>query len=287
MAWEISRIALHCGVNLGQVDIAYDSWWGRDAQDKLWAALYKHDAFRGKTFPEPSDPHAWRIALGHVEEHRQVVFAASLSDTTPSKDTMYKLKLLPIKLDRPTRLGRRFGGDRFLELVLPSPGSTGALKDENARRDLISWLALAKHSLAGRTWRAFYTKDNGWKKSVVGVRLGPEPKMVSEDRVYLFCETGDGFGHNEPGCLPEKGQPIHARTAVSVQSMLEWLLQLKQNTHQPKLKLFSRIALGTTKVYHLFTPPPCGGEGGLFKVRDIDIQAEADILKVSAESYPL
>lgn len=241
--WEVARIAQSCAVDLSSVSLNYSSSW--TAQKNLRSALWKHDAFRGKAFPASVSIKAWEGSLDPAsllfDQH--VVYSASL-DFTNIKAEPLRLTLQSPKVEQSHRLGRQFGSDRFLELLVPSPDNSNLpqylKKDESFFEDLIQWLTGAPHAFCGRHWRPFYTKDGGAREPVKDLSFGQEKKKVYQNRVYFFAEHGTGLSH----------VPLHL--------MLHWLLDFKQaeNRRQPVLKLFQRIAiaLSTTSPTVVFEP---------------------------------
>lgn len=239
MAWEITRIGQSCGVDLTTIELTNRPEWIK--QSNLRASLWRHPAFQGKTFPTSSSDGAWAAGLraaGHDQSSsfpsdQQVVYTASLDFSRRSAPL--RLTLQPLRLDQSHRLGRYYGADRFMEVLIPSPDSSNVpafLKnDASFFEKLICWLGEG-HAFCGRSWKAFYTKSGGSRKPVRELQFGPEPKPVFQDRVYFFAE----YAEAHPG-LPR----------VRLSSMLNWALNLrhKENGSQPVLKLFQRIALGT------------------------------------------
>lgn len=230
----------------------YDKSW--ENQNTLRSVLCRRPEFRARAFPEPSSDDAWAAALDSFHSRgRSVVLSATLDFNMAPSGPLFILSMLPLKLDDSHRLSRRFGSDRFLEVLYPSPNSTNvppALRGEDAREAANKWLARGLHQLAGRQWISFYTKDAGYKEPATHLRLGPESaKAVFKDRTYFFAVDGHNFRTPSPrNSLPPKDQKVCARTKLSVHRMLDWLLQLRENTDQPYLKLFSRIALGTSSL---------------------------------------
>ncbi|KAL8310359.1 hypothetical protein RB597_010279 [Gaeumannomyces tritici] len=256
VAWEVCRVALHCGVDLSQIKgMTYGSSWVE--QKKLWSVLHQRHEFKARPFPEQSPPLVWAAALNSFKSRGQnVVLTASMDFSTASTGPLFVLKMLPLKFDQPYRLSRRFGSDRFLEILYRSPNSGNAptaLKGEageDARGTTNRWLARGQHWLVGRQWVSFYTKDAEYKQPTIDVRLGPEPPKVYKDRTYFFAVDGHNFQTPPPRhILPPKDQEITRRTRLSVHKMLDWLLQLGENMDQPYLKLFARIALGTSTCF--------------------------------------
>ena len=167
--WEVMRIALHCKVPVEELDFEYEP--SLNEQNKLWATLHSLPSFEGKTFPERSRPEAWNAAMNdHFRSADQVVvLAVSLTLNEKAVGPLFKPSLQPLRLDLPHRLDRRFGSDRFLELIMPSPHErdTKALSkgNESAIIDAIHhWLVESSHFLLGRSWRSFGTKTASTKK---------------------------------------------------------------------------------------------------------------------------
>lgn len=217
------------------VDLRYEPSW--TDQKELRTSLWKHSAFKGKAFPESSNAAAWAASLKQSSTlpfDQQVVYSASLNFSDAKVDLL-RLTIHPLKLEQSHRLGRHFGADRFLELLLPSPDSSNLpasfknKKSEPFFEDLIRWLA-EEHPFCGRYWKAFYTKSGGSRKPVRDLQFGPEPRPVYTDRVYFFAESAESDDFIQ----------------IPMYSMLDWVLQFnrKPNRRQPVLKLFQRIALG-------------------------------------------
>ncbi|KXH49568.1 RNA-directed RNA polymerase [Colletotrichum salicis] len=249
IAWEITRIALHCDVDLDEIVLSYDETW-RD-YDTLYRVLREQHSFNGKGFPERPTLDAWTAGLSGFESpHRQhVSFTASLVQKKNARSgPIFSLKLEPAVLDQGCRLHRKFGSDRFLEIVVPSPSSwTTPIREPDVSQEVIGWLSSQVHHLAGRQWRAFYARDAGRKVLQTNVFLGPRPKIIQQKRLSFFAEDGINF---DDAPSPDH-RPVHMfrepRPKLEVREMLDWLLQLDRNGHQPYRKLFARIQLGLTK----------------------------------------
>lgn len=244
--WEVLRIALHCDVQVQDLRIEYDPSW--TDQRTLWARLQALPIFRGKSFPEKSRPEAWTAALNDKFGTRDqvVVLTASLTANTSKNGPSFLLRLNPLKLDLPHRLSRRFGSDRFLELVIPSLGSQDIKNfGESAIESIQQWLVNGSHVLLGRVWASFYLKSALPKKITNENALGPQSKTIHQERIYLFAEDGNDFRRlgTEERCSP-KGEPVGMHSKMRRGDLIEWLLQTPNNQTQPVLKLFSRIALG-------------------------------------------
>ncbi|KAK2027061.1 RNA-directed RNA polymerase [Colletotrichum zoysiae] len=249
VAWEVTRIALHCNVDLGDVHMTYDESWINYKQ--LWKSLLTHPLFTGKTFPDPPRTDAWTAAMSGFPTVRgqHVVFSATFDQAPKAKKgRLFTLSMLPISLDQGCRLHRRFGSDRFLELLVPASNSWGPpLNSPEASQEVTRWLSSRPHYFAGRQWRAFFSRDGGYKKPQKSLILGPEPRPVFRERISLFAENGNNFSPAHPsGTLP-RSSTRDPRVKLSTWRMLDWLLQFDNNKKQPYLKLFSRIQLGLSK----------------------------------------
>ncbi|KAK4235595.1 hypothetical protein C8A03DRAFT_46294 [Achaetomium macrosporum] len=262
VAWEITRICLHCNVDLDDNLLQYNPQWATSDIAGIWRSLTQLDVFRGKSFPERPSAEAFAAALtGNFESRGQVVvMTATLEFNEKKTGPLYLLNMKPLSFDQGCRLTRRFGPDRFLEILVSSPTAPAvvkAVKDEGVDQ-LVRWLTQTPHSLVGRQWQAYYTKDAGYRKQAKDFRLGPDAKPIFMERVHLFAETG----HNFSRASLRRGEELpletssQRRTEIRVSEMLDWLLQLERNEGQPHLKLFSRIQLGLSKTTPTVTFEP-------------------------------
>lgn len=264
--WETTRIALRCGVNLDNVKMSYSQAW--EDQNVFRDALQQHPQFAGKRLPEQSTQVAWDSALDRHTAHggtkRVAVYTMLMGFNKSTSGPLYSIHLQPLSIDLPHRLSRHFGPDRFLEILFPSHHSSVSSvphilrNHEEAVREVNYWLTRQCHQFAGRSWTAFYTKDDGYKKPTSASRdgLGEKDEVVLLKRVFLFAEEGAGIspvvvGQTAAGpgsrITPSSSQKTGP---LRVHEMLDWLLQYNkfpQNRGQPYLKLFSRIALGAFK----------------------------------------
>jgi hypothetical protein len=190
-----------------------------------------------------------------------VVLTASL-ELASGMGSYVKVKLQPLKFDRPYRLSRRFGSDRFLEILLPSldsskaPASFRNLGEWGIER-FRQWILHGPHHFLGRTWAPFFVRPEKGKaiKSTKTEGLGSDPKQAPENRLFLFAENGDDFHPATLGRFPAKSEDVDSRTVLAREGLLDWLLQTANNTDEPYLKLFSRIALGMTVLFVRRTVP--------------------------------
>ncbi|KAI1771292.1 RNA dependent RNA polymerase-domain-containing protein [Hypoxylon cercidicola] len=247
--WEILRVALHCGIEMDNLRLEYDP--SLTDQKTLWARLQALPVFRGKSFPEKSRHDAWTAALNDKFStlDQVVVLTATLTANTSRTGPPFYLKLSPLRLELPHRLGRRFGSDRFLELVIPSLRSPDVKNlGEAAVESIQRWLVDGPHILLGRIWTSFFVKDALPKKIINDNAMGPPSKTIYQERIYLFAEDGNDFHRLEAGNhWPSKGEPVDRHTRMGRGSLIDWLLQVPNNQEQSVLKLFSRIALGLSR----------------------------------------
>lgn len=221
----------------------YDpSWDDTKSVKSVRKSLYVHPAFCGKPFPEEPSASAWAASFGDYQSRDMVVVFSLSMDFNPAKvGPLFLLQMQPLQLDKGCRLSRHFGPDRFLEVVMPSPGSMRSPLNGEDTSSLIHWLTRTRHSIVGREWAAFFTSDAGYKTPPKELRVQPDAKPIFKDRVHLFAEEGVGFIPRSPDTVAD---PQTARTVMSVSTMLDWLLNFRRNKKQSYLKLFSRIKLG-------------------------------------------
>ncbi|KAJ2988138.1 hypothetical protein NUW58_g4135 [Xylaria curta] len=256
--WEIMRVALYCGTPTEDLDFQYEPTL--NDQTRLWDQLRGFSAFKGKVLPEKSRPEAWNAAMSdHFRSTDQVVvLTASLTLNSAKVGPLFKLSLQPLKLDLPHRLDRRFGSDRFLELVMPSPYTKDikALSKGNEAVILDSihnWLVEDSHVLLGRTWRSFCVKQATPKKLHKDDTLRPETITILQERIYFFAENGTDFLlADATQSVSPKLETSNSHTKMERKHLLDWLLQIQQNQQNQKqsvYKLFSRITLGLSRTH--------------------------------------
>ena len=260
VVWEVTRICLYCKVDLEDPSLHYDPKWATSNMTEIWRSLSQLDVFRGKPFPERPSAEVWAAALTTFEKNgNSVVMSASLEFSPNKTGPLFLIDMKPLRFDEGCRLTRRFGSDRFLEILFPSPTASNApsiLKQHNNAEEVIKWLTETPHSLVGRHWQAFYLKDAGYRKPTKEFRLSREADPISKERVHFFAEDGHRFcPPPHPTDLPPPGT-VNSRFQIRISQMLDWLLQLEHNEDQPHLKLFSRIQLGLSKTIPALTFEP-------------------------------
>lgn len=166
------RVALHCGVDIEDLDLTYDESW--TDQTRLRAILVNHPLLRGKGLPEKTSANTWKAGLQNfVNGGQYVVLSASLKmNDSSSNGPFFKVVLNPLKFELPHRLDRRFGSDRFLEISIPSSRS---LSDSDY---LVEWLVKNPHFFLGRKWAPFFIRKADPKKRTKDETFGPESSTL-------------------------------------------------------------------------------------------------------------
>lgn len=247
--WEVTRVALHCDVDVESLELQYDE---RLLElDTLWHTLRTHPSFKGKSFPAKSDPLAWRDGLYNnfeSEGDALVMLTATMHATKSKYGPAMQLELHPLKREQGSRLLRRFGSDRFLEVRIPSLESWLG-REDGAETLVARWLANESHTFMDRHWSAFFVRERSEKSEIKGDKPGQEPKVIFNERVLFFAESGRHLPNARPTISAlSKSMGPPPGTACSRTVMLNWLLNFDENHDKSYLKLFSRIALGS---YHL------------------------------------
>ncbi|KAI5308589.1 hypothetical protein KEM55_005343, partial [Ascosphaera atra] len=231
--YEIERIARNARVSVAEVleKLETSSW---DDYDTLWRELR---TVNGKPL-EKTKAGVWNCAVngfGDSDDDSVVTLTAELHKVTSQNSGIYDLILNPPKFERSHRFSRRFGPDRFLELVVPQmPGAQ--------RRAITRWLATTDHYLCGRTWRPFYLEN---RKAT--------SKGTLTMKVVAFAVDGDDFIVTQQQSPPEKlyvcppGELSSAHTPMTVDALINWLIPMDKNAHQKDMKLFQRIHLGLSR----------------------------------------
>ncbi|KAF4949400.1 hypothetical protein FSARC_13490 [Fusarium sarcochroum] len=238
--WETHRIAQHCSISLKSVVLRYSSAW--EDQRLFRRALKSMSCFHEKTFPPECDSKVWLEGLsGNSECKRDVVFKAILHLNHKTGDA--KLEFGIPTLERSSRLRRKFGFDRFIDLQLLISSRSRSSSQADRDRALAKWLVHNDHLFLSRKWTAFFIEDPKFKPT--SATLSSEFREVK--KVCLFAEEGQGL---EPHLTKHSTiAPIQqpARTVCDRFSMLDWLLRFDHNMSEPYMKLFHRISQGLTK----------------------------------------
>ncbi|KAL3481823.1 RNA dependent RNA polymerase-domain-containing protein [Aspergillus californicus] len=223
--------------------------------DEFWKWIECHSQRDGKPVPERSSRKAWDAA-GHglfrteKEKHPETVaLTGEFEWCAKSEPGVLKLKLNPLKTDRPCRFHRRFGSDRFLSLTLPAPARPPGhlrLPEHPAllRESIALWLVQNSHKCFGRTWQPFFVEEVKQKR-----KIPAEPKF----RIDFFAVDGIDFErYYRPSSLRRlspRGEEFNKHTPMILESLLQWHLAIDKNSDQTNLKLFQRISLGLSKTF--------------------------------------
>ncbi|KAL7934950.1 RNA dependent RNA polymerase domain-containing protein [Trichoderma chlorosporum] len=252
--WEITRAALHCNVALDQFDLLYepnDSWHHQGAlRDKI----SNHPLFHGKSLPQSSDSVAWQTALGDFQTKvKTVTLSAELVYSRESTGPLYGLQLHPLNLELGHRLARRFGADRFLEIVIPSPSVSTDEKPNVLKEDpgslekIVDWLTKSLHYFLGRTWKPFFVRN------IKGKKISGTNRSTAIERVYFFACDADAFRPTALGGISPVAEALETkrRTKMSLSGLLKWAIGIdnERNSEQPVTKLFSRLALSLSRTW--------------------------------------
>ncbi|KAK5989817.1 RNA-dependent RNA polymerase 1-like protein [Cladobotryum mycophilum] len=250
--WEVTRAALHCRVTLDEFDLKYapnDQWHD---QPKLRGMVLTHPLFLGKGLPASNDSATWKIALNEFQTKvKSVTLCAELTFNEKAAGPLYNLRLHPLKLELSHRLARRFGADRFLELLIPSPSSVKdypAIAKDFDLDKVVRWLTDKPHYFLGRFWIPFYVR------SVKGKKTNGKKPTAFQERIYFFACNGNNFRiPRTRGSFPPQEEALTPlkRTTMKLSSLLEWAVNIKnaKNSAQPVTKLFSRLALSLSRTW--------------------------------------
>ncbi|KAK0711886.1 RNA dependent RNA polymerase-domain-containing protein [Lasiosphaeris hirsuta] len=262
--WEVTRISMHCNIDLDTLSLRYNPESWQKGISEIWKDLRQHPAFQGKTFPERPSADAFAAALTNFEKGNNAVLMSVNLDYNPSgTGPLYLVDMKPLRFDQSCRLQRKFGGDRFFEILLPSPTAIGTpevIKTPGGAEAVIRWLTEVQHVFCLRGWRPFFTKDAGYRKPIRDYSLKADAvKPVFKDRVHFFAETGPDLAPKSQ--IASMKAPHHKlRPELKVSEMLDWLLNISgspKNQSQPYLKFFSRIQLGLSKTCPALVFEPC------------------------------
>lgn len=243
--WEVTRVALHCDVDITRLNLKYDDTW-KD-QDTLWTSLKSCRAFKSKRLPPKSDPRAWLLGLqsNFESDGEAVIFTATMHPTKSKVGPAMRLELHPLKREQSSRLFRHFGSDRFLEVRIPIVDSWQS-GEKDVEAVAARWLTRIPHHFMDRRWSGFYVRERSLKVESLDKQRPLESKAVFYDRVMLFAEEGRDLSRPGPPQMAASPSTFdhNIREACSRNNMLNWLLNLDDNTSESYLKLFHRVALG-------------------------------------------
>lgn len=249
--WELTRAAIHCGVNLAEWDIEYRPSDGWHDQTKFRGKIISHPLFVGKGLPPPCDSSSWIAGLGTFSAHdKTVTLSVELAYSADESGPLFRPKLQPPRLELGHRLSRRFGADRFMEVTMPSPNGKDTpsivKKDPEGTERIIRWLTDKLHYFVGRSWVPFYTRD--MKKTVKDPQNPQKTRNIFQERVQFFAVDGISFRLPQAQFPPpQEALSLSTRTKMRRCDLLGWAVNIKKNAKQPVPKLFSRLALSLSR----------------------------------------
>ncbi|OKL64229.1 hypothetical protein UA08_00700 [Talaromyces atroroseus] len=215
----------------------------------FWQWLDEVGRRMNKTLPEKPLMKAWNSAIGRYQGDRHseaVVLSGTLDWCNKDEAGMFKLRLNPLKIDRTCRFHRRFGSDRFLSIIIPSPSQPPkhiAIRNQTIVREILTkWLVNNDHYFLRRRWKAFYVDDYKTRsKSKSG---------QSRIRVEFFAVDGSDFTLKfHPPTLSPVGETCESHTRMTLDQLVQWHIPLDDNRDQTDCKLFNRIGLALSKTW--------------------------------------
>ncbi|PVH75060.1 hypothetical protein DL98DRAFT_498953 [Cadophora sp. DSE1049] len=249
--YEITRVFLHADVSLSELNAPVTS--SLEDYDTLWRFLRSLPCLKDCLFPERSSKDAWAacISESYDKGYLAVVFGGSLNFRLDDDDTFFRFKLEPIKLDFSHRLGRRFGHDRFFEILMPQlsgrhiPHALEAL-GQRGPPIIINWLVETTHPLIGWQWKPFMVKDKERRNKKQAIVLKDVEAVDTAFRIFFFAIDGPNFVEKDR--LITHPDPRAGRPKMSIPVLLDCVRPInKKNEMQPFLKFFNRTTLALSR----------------------------------------
>ncbi|OJD14269.1 hypothetical protein AJ78_05371 [Emergomyces pasteurianus Ep9510] len=232
--------------------------------DDFWKNIHNGRRPRlERTAPEP-----WEMAVDQYENKKPtgdvVTLSCELSWCSPKEPGYFKLALNPMKFMRSYRFCRRFGSDRFLEMTYPTltePPAHLVRKEDGVDKDILleaiaRWMATSEHHLVGRVWRGLYLEDiqNKQPKRAskrdagdFGVGMGAMENPHKQRAVFFATDGIDFRKAGGPQDIPPQAETSGQRTAMSIDTLIDWHMPRAHNSHQSDMKLFQRLHLGLSR----------------------------------------
>lgn len=234
--YEITRVFLHAGVSLEEFDAPVSD--DLTNYNTLWKKLKSLPCLEDRPFPEPCGAEVWAFAVDGLRRGGySIVFAGSFCFGTDA-ESVFRLRLDPLKLDHDHRLGRQLGTDRFFEISIPSlddrqiPKSLAKL-GHRGRAIFLDWFVDSKHHFLGRTWQPFASKPKERRASKQDTKK--EGEANPSTRFYLYALGGHDYLNTKDDSQTR---------IMSISALLNVVRPTIQNESEPYLKLFSRTSLG-------------------------------------------
>ncbi|EFR01019.1 RNA directed RNA polymerase [Nannizzia gypsea CBS 118893] len=242
--YEVERLARACDISPETI-LSEDVLLKTQSYEAL-LELMSRRPYKNKI--EKSKTSVWRMAVENYTDSDSGTMVV-LSGQLEWKNEQFTLVLNPLKVDKSHRFARRFGADRFLEILLPTehPKKTG-LDAEIYSKALAIWLCAKDHHLFGRRWRAFYQEDLKSKSKTTS-------SSGSDRKVSLFAVDGDDF-LKIPPTVSSMNETSGKHTPMIIKQLVDWHIRYDRNTHQEYSKLFARIRLGLSRTIPTITLEP-------------------------------
>ncbi|KAJ9629539.1 hypothetical protein H2203_001913 [Taxawa tesnikishii (nom. ined.)] len=213
LRWECLRAARAYEISLQSLS---------DASIRTPEDLYQHltSCDPGRVFGRTS----WKTweQCQVLKDDVNFIFKGSLSFNDAKGQALFNVKLNPLKLDKLSRVQRKFGAKRFLFLDIPSLTKTNVPKPfDGHKTDLgqkfLEWLLVEKTFLGWR-WNISTVQPIKQKSSA-------SKKSVFERRAIFFATEGEGL------------------KSISMQALYDWVIPLAENSYQSHCKAFTRLDL--------------------------------------------
>ncbi|RYP32615.1 hypothetical protein DL767_005120 [Monosporascus sp. MG133] len=206
VVWEFMRAALYCSIDTTDISVQYEEEWVD--QERLWAGLKAHPAFEGRRLPGKCDARAWNSSVHNNFRwgSSAVVLTASMSLSQSRTGPAMILELHPLKLEQSCRLHRRFGSDRFLDLRIPALNSWNFpdVPEEGLEDIAARWLTRNPHAFLGRSWAAFWVRDEARLSKTAPVVVFQEHQIrhfENDIKSPIRRVMNDGIGRVSPSVM--------------------------------------------------------------------------------------
>ena len=230
--FECARVSIESKLPLQQVLSHLPEQF--EDYDKFWEEM-RQKPFR---LPKQCPPTAW---LAAASKNSGVSVNGRLSFTSSEK-MMFSLSLEPLRIDKSCRFQRKFGGDRFLFLLVPGllnlPANIPNQQD-HFRRRFLEWMLTEKNFL-GRVWRVVHIEKY---KPPKGQKAIKEKQNQIGYRLILFSISGSDIPDTQ---------------YTGLYDLINWFMSLNvdHNLKLPYCKAYARLDLGFSKTLpaHGFLP---------------------------------
>jgi hypothetical protein len=217
----------------------------RSSYEELWSTLCGFAKSGGLEMPKRTSAGAWQRAGDHFEN---IALTGNLSFRGCRDGAIFDLQLNPMKVGRSFRLARKYGGDRFCVIGIPTLCPRDLPSDlkqraVEAREAITSWLVESEHHFLGRVWRAFYIRPQEKETRPRGASISKSNEI--KNRVFLFAVDGNDSAFRQ-GTIRYADNANCKHSPVSIDEMIQWFMPLGPNREKPSLKLFARLRQGNS-----------------------------------------